>query len=168
MIILFFLCSSKRFLKTFPTTDGNFHFDDKIAEMYAFQSVNAPIPKSWVFYIEEECVYNWLQAVNLYELFNEHQNLIDKLLKSERLFKKIIELTEGYGFTYYGYLLDYLTYDYSDEFKDTAITYIISQINDGHVGLANINLTKELIELNNPDLEKFLIDNYFSNNMEFR
>lgn len=47
-------------LKTFPSTDGNFHFDDKIAEMYAFQSVNAPIPKSWVFYLEKECIY-WLK-----------------------------------------------------------------------------------------------------------
>ena len=37
-------------LKVFPDFNENWHFDDKIAEMYALQSVGAPIPKSKVFY----------------------------------------------------------------------------------------------------------------------
>lgn len=37
-------------IKVFPNHDTNWHFDDKIAEMYAFKAVNAPIPESWVFY----------------------------------------------------------------------------------------------------------------------
>ena len=37
-------------VKVFPNHDTNWHFDDKIAEMYAFKAVNAPIPPSWVFY----------------------------------------------------------------------------------------------------------------------
>lgn len=42
-------------LTAFPGTDSNWHFDDKIAEMYALQSVGAKIPESWVFYLEDEC-----------------------------------------------------------------------------------------------------------------
>lgn len=37
-------------VKVFPNHNTIWHFDDKIAEMYAFQSVDAPIPPSWVFY----------------------------------------------------------------------------------------------------------------------
>lgn len=37
-------------LKIFPDYSEAWHFDDKIAEMYALQAVGAPMPKSWVFY----------------------------------------------------------------------------------------------------------------------
>jgi len=42
-------------LATFPYPEMNWHFDDKIAETYALQSVEAPIPRSWIFYLEDEC-----------------------------------------------------------------------------------------------------------------
>ncbi|MDX9920203.1 MAG: hypothetical protein RB289_09535 [Paludibacter sp.] len=47
-------------LKVFPGFKENWHFDDKIAEMYALQSVNAPIPASKVFY-DIETFNNWLR-----------------------------------------------------------------------------------------------------------
>lgn len=37
-------------LKVFPDFGDAWHKDDKIAEMYLLQSINAPIPKSYVFY----------------------------------------------------------------------------------------------------------------------
>lgn len=37
-------------LKVFPSYEDGWHFDDKIAETYLLQSVNAPIPKSEMFY----------------------------------------------------------------------------------------------------------------------
>ena len=54
-------------LVCFPSQKAGWHFDDKIAEMYAFQSVNAPIPESWVFYMEDECV-DWLRGEAKYPL----------------------------------------------------------------------------------------------------
>ena len=47
-------------LETFPSPMMNWHFDDKIAEMYALQSVEADIPSSTVFYIEEDCL-EWIK-----------------------------------------------------------------------------------------------------------
>ena len=47
-------------LMTFPDPSMGWHFDDKIAEMYALESVEASIPQSWVFYVEEECL-EWLK-----------------------------------------------------------------------------------------------------------
>lgn len=37
-------------LKVFPDFNDAWHFDDKVAEMYALQAVGAPIPKSQVYY----------------------------------------------------------------------------------------------------------------------
>ena len=47
-------------LKVYPDHNTAWHFDDKIAEMYALQAVGAPIPKSWVFYELETCL-KWLE-----------------------------------------------------------------------------------------------------------
>lgn len=45
------LFSAKKMgLKIFPDFNDSWHFDDKIAESYLLQSVNAPIPKSYFFY----------------------------------------------------------------------------------------------------------------------
>lgn len=37
-------------VKVFPNHNEAWHFDDKVAEMYALQAVHAPMPKSQVFY----------------------------------------------------------------------------------------------------------------------
>lgn len=42
--------AAKMGLKVFPNVDESWHFDDKVAEMYALQAVGAPIPKSQVHY----------------------------------------------------------------------------------------------------------------------
>lgn len=60
-------------LQTFPNSYLGWHFDDKIAEMYAFQSVKAPIPDSWVFYLEDECV-NWLKTEAHYPIIAKLRN----------------------------------------------------------------------------------------------
>jgi glutathione synthase/RimK-type ligase-like ATP-grasp enzyme len=48
-------------INVFPNQNTVWHFDDKIAEMYAFQAVGAPIPESWVFYLLDECI-EWLET----------------------------------------------------------------------------------------------------------
>lgn len=46
-------------LRVFPDFNDAWHFDDKVAEMYALQGVNAPIPASEVFY-DKESFDEWL------------------------------------------------------------------------------------------------------------
>ncbi len=46
-------------LKVFPDFNTSWHYDDKIAEMYLLQSINAPIPKSWVFSTKDDCI-QWI------------------------------------------------------------------------------------------------------------
>lgn len=61
------LVAEKKGLKVFPNHNTGWHFDDKIAEMYALQSIDADIPKSWVFYLENECI-SWLEKEAKYPL----------------------------------------------------------------------------------------------------
>ena len=60
-------------LKVYPNHQTAWHFDDKIAEMYAFQSVGAPIPNSWVFYQREECE-KWLSSKAIYPIVAKLKN----------------------------------------------------------------------------------------------
>lgn len=61
------MAAYNRGLSVFPTPNLNWHFDDKIAEMYAFKSIKAPIPESWVFYLEQDCI-KWLKNKAKYPL----------------------------------------------------------------------------------------------------
>ncbi len=54
-------------LKVFPDQSTIWHFDDKIAEMYALQAVGAPIPQSWVFYLLADCLA-WLEKEAVFPL----------------------------------------------------------------------------------------------------
>ncbi|MEZ9937558.1 RimK family alpha-L-glutamate ligase [Vibrio breoganii] len=40
--------------KSFPTFQDSWHFDDKIAQKYLLESINAPVPRSFVFYSFKE------------------------------------------------------------------------------------------------------------------
>lgn len=46
-------------LKVYPDHNTGWHFDDKIAEMYALHVAGAPMPKYWVFYEMDKCI-EWL------------------------------------------------------------------------------------------------------------
>ena len=48
-------------LKVFPDFNDSWHFDDKVAEMYALQAVGAPIPASKVFY-DKETFDEWVNS----------------------------------------------------------------------------------------------------------
>lgn len=62
------LYSAKKMgLKTFPDFNEAWHFDDKIAEMYALQSVDAPIPNSFVFY-DINSFTEWLDTYNQFPI----------------------------------------------------------------------------------------------------
>lgn len=60
-------------LRVYPDHNTAWHFDDKIAEMYAFQNVHAQIPKSWVFYRREDCD-RWLDEHAEYPLVAKLRN----------------------------------------------------------------------------------------------
>lgn len=43
-------------IKTFPNFNSRWHFENKVAQKYLFESINAPMPKNYVFYDENEAI----------------------------------------------------------------------------------------------------------------
>jgi glutathione synthase/RimK-type ligase-like ATP-grasp enzyme len=43
-------------IKTFPNFNSRWHFENKVAQKYLFESIAAPIPKNYVFYDEDEAI----------------------------------------------------------------------------------------------------------------
>ena len=70
--------ASQKGLRVYPNHNTAWHFDDKIAEMYALQNVGAAIPNSWVFYRREDC---------------------DKWIEDEAVFPLVAKLRNGSGST---------------------------------------------------------------------
>jgi len=50
---------------TFPNSDSFWHYDDKIAQKYMLESINAPVPNTWVFFERDQAI----QWVNERETF---------------------------------------------------------------------------------------------------
>lgn len=102
-------------LKTFPNPDMNWHFDDKIAEMYAFQAAQVPIPESWVFYLEDECIA-WLEKKAVYPLVAKLRcgsgsnnvkllhNKAEAIRYAKRMFSKGYDPTPSLGYKAYSKL----------------------------------------------------------------
>ena len=53
--------AAQKGLKVFPDHATGWHFDDKIAESYAFRAAGVPTPRNWVFYEYETCC-RWLET----------------------------------------------------------------------------------------------------------
>ncbi len=89
-------------LRVFPDFNTSWHFDDKIAEMYLLQAINAPIPKSWVFYFKDECI-EWLKNEAKYPIVAKLRcgsgaNNV-KLLKNFKEAKKYTDIMFTKGFS---------------------------------------------------------------------
>lgn len=55
-------------LKTFPDSKTCWHFDDKVGQKYLFESINAPLIKSHVFYSKKDAV-EWIEATTFPKVF---------------------------------------------------------------------------------------------------
>lgn len=51
-------------IKTFPNFNTRWHFDDKVAQKYLFESISVPFVPSYAFYEEEEAL-NFLRSADL-------------------------------------------------------------------------------------------------------
>lgn len=93
--------AEKRGLRVYPNHATAWHFDDKIAEMYALEDVGAPIPASWVFYRMEDCDA-WIEEHEGFpivaKLRNGSGSTNVKLLRSKREAHKYCKrmFTRGY------------------------------------------------------------------------
>tara|TARA_R100000306_G_C4380803_1_gene144222 strand:- start:3405 stop:4412 length:1008 start_codon:yes stop_codon:yes gene_type:complete len=98
----------------FPDFNTAWHFDDKVAQKYLLEAINAPLVPSYVFYDKEEAL-NWAKATSYPKVFKLKggagaANV--KLVANEKEARKLIHKAFGRGFSQF----DNLAY-FKDKFK---------------------------------------------------
>jgi glutathione synthase/RimK-type ligase-like ATP-grasp enzyme len=95
------LFSAKKMgLKVFPDFDDCWHFDDKIAETYLLQSIDAPLPKSFMYYSLEDLknALNILSFPIIAKLRNGSGSHNVKLIKDKSALEKYAQQMFSKGF----------------------------------------------------------------------
>jgi len=87
-------------IKTFPDFDTCWHFDDKVAQKYLLESIQAPLVPSFVFYEKKEAI-NWLRNYSNYPIVAKLRRGAGsynvKLIKSFQQAKRYCNLMFGSG-----------------------------------------------------------------------
>ena len=89
-----------RNIRVFPDYATLWHYDDKVAQKYLLESINAPLVKTYVFYDRAEAL-NWLNDAEFPKVFKLRKGSGSKnvvLVKSKRHAKKLIRAAFGKGF----------------------------------------------------------------------
>ncbi len=114
--------AERKGLKVFPNHATGWHFDDKIAEAYAFEEIHAPCPQNWVFYDLNSCL-EWLKNSAQYPIIaklrrGSGSNNV-KMIKdfesgkkyAERMFSKGFSPAQSLGYKVYSKIQS--THDWS-------------------------------------------------------
>lgn len=87
----------------FPDFKTAWHFDDKVAQKYLLESINAPMVKSYAFYDKKEAI-NWINQTDFPKVFKLRGgagSVNVKLAKNHKEAKKLINKSFGKGFSHY-------------------------------------------------------------------
>ncbi len=87
-------------VKVFPNVNTNWHFDNKLAQKYLLEAIDAPLVKSYVFYSIKEAL-SWMERTSYPKVFKLKggagaQNV--KLVNNEKQAEKLIARAFGKGF----------------------------------------------------------------------
>ncbi|WP_167619071.1 ATP-grasp domain-containing protein [Maribellus sediminis] len=86
--------------KTFPNYNASWHFDDKVAQKYLLESIQAPSIKSWVSYSKKEAI-KWVSSIHfpiVFKLKGGAGSANVKLVKDKNDANKLIRKAFGKGF----------------------------------------------------------------------
>lgn len=90
-------------LKVFPDFNTTWHFDDKVAQKYLLEAIDAPLVPSYVFYTKKDAL-KWIANVSFPKVFKlkggaGSSNV--KLAKTRKQAKHLIKQAFGKGFSQY-------------------------------------------------------------------
>ena len=93
----------KRGIKVFPDFDTCWHFDDKIAQKYLLEAIDAPLVPTYVFHTEKDAM-EWAESTTYPKVFKLKggagaSNV--KLARTKKDAKKLIKQCFGKGFRQY-------------------------------------------------------------------
>lgn len=87
----------------YPDFRSNWHFDDKVAQLYLLESIDAPLVPSYIFYNKKDAL-EWAENTSFPKVFklkggSGSRNVI--LVEDLRACRKIINIAFGRGFSYF-------------------------------------------------------------------
>jgi glutathione synthase/RimK-type ligase-like ATP-grasp enzyme len=112
-------------IKVFPDFKTSWHFDDKVAQKYLFEAIDAPIVPSHVFYDKENAI-SWARTAiypKVFKLKGGAGASNVKLVKNEKEAIKLIKRSFGSGFSQFdklGYLHDSI-----QKYKTSQVKFIV-------------------------------------------
>ena len=89
--------------KVYPDFHSTWHFDDKVAQKYLFETLDIPSPPAWAFYSKKEAL-QWAAKTTypkVFKLRNGSSSDNVKLVKTEIHAKRLIRKAFGRGFKQY-------------------------------------------------------------------
>jgi len=156
--------------KVFPDHNTCWHFDDKVAQKYLLESLNAPIPPTYTFYIKEDAL-NWIEKATFPLVFklrcgagSQHV----KLAKSISQARSLVNKAFNHGFSQFdriGYLQERirqfrdLNDNLSGVLKGIARLIIPTEFALMHSKEKGYILFQEFIPYNNHDIRVIVINN---------
>lgn len=87
-------------IKIFPDFNSNWHFDDKIAQKYLFETLNLPLAKTYVFYDKSKAI-EWVNSTTFPKVFKLRRGSGSKgvlLAKTKDDALRLINQAFGKGF----------------------------------------------------------------------
>lgn len=87
-------------VKVFPNSDTAWHYDDKVAQKYLLEAVDAPLVETFVF-LNKKDAYEWIEAATFPKVFKLRKGSGSKnvlLAKSPSHAKKLVRTAFGKGF----------------------------------------------------------------------
>lgn len=114
-------------VKVFPNFNTNWHFDNKLAQKYLLEAVDAPLVKSYVFYTRKEAL-EWADTTSYPKVFKLKggagaQNV--KLAKNKKEAVKLIKKSFGKGWP---------AFDKANYFKERMSKFV--QGKEGFISIA--------------------------------
>jgi len=98
-------------IKVFPDSYTSWHFDDKIAQKYLLDAIDAPIPQTWIFYFKYDAI-EWAKNTTypkVFKLRNGAGSQNVKLVRNSKSALSLIRKAFSKGFS---------AYDPSSSFKE--------------------------------------------------
>jgi glutathione synthase/RimK-type ligase-like ATP-grasp enzyme len=89
--------------KVFPDFKTAWHFDDKVAQKYLFEAINAPMVPSYAFYDKSQAI-DWVSKTNYPKVFKLRGGAGSanvKLARNKQQALKLINIAFGKGFSQY-------------------------------------------------------------------
>lgn len=89
--------------KVFPDYWTSWHFDDKLAQKYLFEAINAPLAPMYVFY-DKRSAKEWIKNTNFPKVFKTRNGSGSEnvqLVKSKKKANLIVRKAFGRGFKHY-------------------------------------------------------------------